>query len=745
MTQTLTRWWRKSRADFIPLGIYLGLVLIIAIPVIDRFATYTITAPGDSNLWLWMGWWRRYALVNGLDPNFIAINQYPFGTDHAFRPYLGTVAGIALWTLIVPPPAALNLMVLGAYFLSAVFTYYSARRLGTHRAAAFCAGLVFGFSAYMIVHSRVHVDQSQQWVIPLFFLSLVNLYQRRTWRAALLMGAALGLSMHMHAYYGYFNAHIAVAFVLYEGVRRVMKDGWRSLLARDYVPLYTLGAILAALIYLPEALGIAQDLSGTSTPLRSGSVLGRPKSWFFDLSVRPWDFFLPYHEHPIWGAWSERMYGIIEKINRSDFTPSWFGTYFPTLGSYWYWQRSDDPFSNDRYLGYATLAVALWLVAIWRRHHRNVKTEHAGQLEHTAQNYWVPLLLILFVMGILFAQPPWLPVGGFIAWIWEPLRDIALPMPSWFTMTFVSPLRVVARFMLLSNLALAMLVALGIQQIGRRWQRPMAAAVVFAGLFIVEHLYWPPIYDYSTSEAYEIAAELPAGTPIMTYPFGPWSSTYYQVFHQQPILDSSAGISSNLVLDNIHLITARSMGSPFRIDAAQKLRARGVEYVFDHFERNEPYPAEFEIVEERDGVVVLKVDAEPARIVVLHTLSDGLWHSDAIWGTNADMLTIYVWNPLTEAVEVDISVTVSNPTQADLLAALTLNPQPEQIYYSGYLIDNPTIYPDYDPEPVALDIDSTTRMLFQPGETTMALNWSQTQHPPIEDIQFSCPASSCVP
>lgn len=233
LMQPFSHWWRRNRADICLLGIYFALVLIIAIPVLGQFGTHTITLPGDSSLWLWMGWWRRITLFNGLDPQFIPINVYPFGTDHAFRPYLGTVAGIAFWSAIVPPPAALNIMVLGAYFLSAAFTYFAAKQLGTGRAGAFAAGLVYGFSAYMIVHSRAHVDQSQQWVIPLFFLSIIVLYKKRTWAAALWMGAALGLSMHMHAYYGYFNAHIAVAFVLYEGVTRLRRQGWRSLTEID--------------------------------------------------------------------------------------------------------------------------------------------------------------------------------------------------------------------------------------------------------------------------------------------------------------------------------------------------------------------------------------------------------------------------------------------------------------------------------------------------------------------------------
>ncbi len=741
----LTRWWRSTRPDLVPLGIYLLLVLLIAIPVLGQFGTHTITSGGDSHLWLWMGWWRRTALLNGFDPTFIHINQVPFGTDHAFRPYLGTVAGIAFWSSLMPPPAALNMMVLGAYFLSATFSYYSARQLGINRAGAFCAGLVFGFSAYMIVHSRAHVDQSQQWVIPLFFLSLLNLHHRRTWLSAILMGAALGFSMHMHAYYGYFNSHIAVAFVLYEGVRRGLKEGWRGLVAWDYIPLYAVGALFAALIYLPEALSIAQDLGGTSTPLRTGSVLERPKSWFFDLSVRLWDFFLPYTEHPLFGTWSEQAYDTIETIDRSDFTPAWFGDIFPTLGSYWYWQRSDDPFSNDRYLGYATLALAVWMVAIWRTNRRHPKSASGNQHEVEAQNYWLPLLIILFVLGILFAQPPWFPLGGFIAWIWEPLRDVAIPMPSWFTMTFVSPLRVVARFVLLSHLALAMLVGFGIQQIGQRWQNALAAAAVFSLLFGFEHLYLPPVYDYRTPAAYDFLDDVPDDVAIMGYPFGSWAMTYYQTQHRHPIVDSSAGISSNLVLDNIHTITARSMGSPFNPDAAGKLAARGVQYAFDHSERNQPYPDGFDVIDMVDGVTILEINAEPTRLVVLHTLTMGLWQSDATWASSTQETTVYVWNPLSEAVMVHVTVDTAGNGGSQLLAERVLAPQPDRIYYSGYRIDNPTVYPDYDPTPITLEAPGTTAMMFQPGETTLTLRWNAPDHPTLMDITFACSAGTCVP
>ena len=212
--RSLYDFWLAYRGDLLVIVIYLAITCAMMGPVLFHMNTRMYGEGGDRYLWTWMGWWRKTALLEGLDYRFIPDQVAPFGTDHVFRVYLGVAWGLGILGGIFGEVAGFNLMIMGGISLSAIFTYALARQFKLSRPASFAAGLVYGFSAYMITHAQQHVDQTQAWVVPLFFLALVHMHNKPGIGRAVLLGLAFGVTAHFHAYYGYFVAVGSLAFVI---------------------------------------------------------------------------------------------------------------------------------------------------------------------------------------------------------------------------------------------------------------------------------------------------------------------------------------------------------------------------------------------------------------------------------------------------------------------------------------------------------------------------------------------------
>ena len=113
-------------------------------------------------------------------------------SGHVEQP-LTTVPGrlLARW---LSPVAALNVLVLLAFPLTAMATYALARYLHASHAAALVASLVFAFSPAHFAHAAYHPYAAQTQWIPLYFLALVALVDRVSiGRVAAFLLAGIGL------------------------------------------------------------------------------------------------------------------------------------------------------------------------------------------------------------------------------------------------------------------------------------------------------------------------------------------------------------------------------------------------------------------------------------------------------------------------------------------------------------------------------------------------------------------------
>jgi hypothetical protein len=174
-------WRREASVTFAVFLVYAGIALAAYWPILPGDSSKIPTCEcGDPAFQTWLLGWTPYALAHGHNPLFSAWTNYPLGVNLAQNtgmPLLGLVA--APVTLLDSPIASYNLLLWLAFPLSAIAMYAVVRRWTSSRLAAFGAGLVYGFSAYVVGQGWGHVMLSFVPLPPLYFYQLHKLLVRR--------------------------------------------------------------------------------------------------------------------------------------------------------------------------------------------------------------------------------------------------------------------------------------------------------------------------------------------------------------------------------------------------------------------------------------------------------------------------------------------------------------------------------------------------------------------------------------
>lgn len=734
------------KSNWFILLLYGLLTSVVTYPIIFKLRTAIYGSPGDSWLWVWMTWWRKYSFLNGLEWRYLALNQMPFGTDHAFRPYHGLINILAIIAIPLGEIATYNILRLIGLTLAGFFTYLFVRQIVPNRAASFFAGVVFAFSAHGILHTKYHVDQAQVWIFPLFLLALINLMEKRTYRSAIILGLVFGFGAWVHAYYAYHSAVAAVVIAVVDLALVARRDSWRSVVDIRKLALYVLAGGVGVLIYLPELVSIMRDMTGTpDSPVRIAGILRRADVWFFAQGSRPWDYFLPPENHPVLGAISRRVYDTLASLQRPDFLPDVLEKQFPMLDTYWFWTSAEDPAENEQYLGYVNLVLAGLALIKWRQ--GKLVSRPEGQ-SNQGWHFWIVASLCLFLVGLLFSLPPYLPVGAVLHPVWEPLHNVIIPTLSLVTMTFVQPLRNIRRFVILMLMALGILSAMSLDYLQRNAGKPRRVVALYILVFAIlgfELVNPSVVTTVTVPEEYQWLADQPDDTLTAIYPLSAREQIVFQYVHEHPLTDAIGSEDANFFKDNIYRIESMTMGEVDGANVPAKLAGMGVDYVINTGNFLEPVPEGLSLAFTTDTAQVFIVTAKPAQMTVLHTLRDGLWLSEADW--NYLNPAVYVWNPLNETASVDIYIDVrdDNSELGTLSLSRELTPYPERIVWSGITIDNPYIPKNYSAGDLIVagkedGVYVFRGLLLAPGETTLRFSYTSDvgveNKPAVDDIRF---------
>jgi hypothetical protein len=158
-------------------------IVVVATYCLFAFAANWPTLPGDPNdmrqgdlaQMTWYLAWTPHALLHGSNPLYTITLNYPSGINLAQNtpaPLLGLLA--APLTLAVNPIASLNLLLWLAFPISAASMYFVLRRWVQSELAAFLGGALYGFSPYMVGQSFGHLNLA---FVPLPPLILYAAYQ----------------------------------------------------------------------------------------------------------------------------------------------------------------------------------------------------------------------------------------------------------------------------------------------------------------------------------------------------------------------------------------------------------------------------------------------------------------------------------------------------------------------------------------------------------------------------------------
>lgn len=470
-----------------PAALVYGLLAIIfTYPTAWRLGE-AITGVIDAREYLWNLWWVERAVLIGENPFHGIYLFHPLGLPlyfHTLNPLNGVLSLPiqALFGLTV----AYNVMNIFWFAFAAVAAYALAWYLTGSRAAAFVAGLIYGFSPYMAFHLWAgQVASLTAGTMPLYLLFLLKGVRER-WPYLLLASLLLLLIGLSDWHYLAFSVTMTGLVALYEAVRLRQPRAILLMLGKCLA----VGLIFLALfspVLVPMILEYAEE-----------PYARRPLEHSVRHSADLLAFWLPSIFHPLWGDWADTIFDRL--------VPSYIVGGIATLG-------------------YVALALGLYAaVRDWRRS---------------------ALFVLLFIAGFLLSLGPYLQIGGVNSYDTD--RPIPMPFLLFRQLPFMEVNRFPSRFVVVSMLALAMLAAIGVQ---RLLEHPRAAGAagrraallaLAAGLVLFE--FWPmpfPMDDTANAAAvspfYRELASDPADYAILEVPNLKKDSMFFQTFHQKRIV-----------------------------------------------------------------------------------------------------------------------------------------------------------------------------------------------------------------
>lgn len=536
---------------------FILLTLIATYPIIFRIHTsvYGPLYGTDCEGTLWGLWWLKYAWLNHAPPNFISIIVYPFGADFSKILILGCFF-LFKWAVILTNEIFVyNSSLLFSFFISAVTMYYLVYQFTKNRVASVVSGIIFAFCPYHFNRTWEHFLLAQiQW-IPLYSLTLLNLWRKPRFKNALFTTLAFTLVITFDPSYTYIMSIFTLGFMIFTAIYR-----WRDKLGSVNRQLRELSLqvikmtmialfftmILNLLIFYPT-LKIMLIVPKTETIVALGYV--RPFSYLFTHSARPLSYLLPASAHPIFGK----------------FTKSMFGTIFYGRGS----------IEQTLYLGWVPIILAFIAFGRWRRT-RKLKIEDKD-------DFIIGFFIFSAIVGFLFSMPPYFNLGIF-----------KIYFPSFFMYKLLPMFRAYARFGVLVMLCVSVLAGFGLKYVLEKFKTPKKRFIfttLITCLVLFEFTNIPPFHVTDIGKpplVYQWLKEQKGDFAIVEYPLGetvgpgeanmPNDYLFYQRVHQKKLINGAQiGTYAYKVKQKINKIMAP--------ETPGILRWLGAKYVVVHLDR----------------------------------------------------------------------------------------------------------------------------------------------------------------
>ena len=536
---------------------YTVLALIMTYPLITQLGTHY--AGNNEDLWTfqWDNWWTRYALQHGYDILFTPMQFYPVGVSLAAHSlsFYNSFLWIPLAALF-GDLAAYNLTVLLTFILSGYTMYLLAEYVITdrrrpladagaataaRRRSAVVSSLIAGL---VFAFAPYHFSQSLGHVslASVQWFPLLALFALKAVREARWRNAvAIGLLI------GLITATRLQFLVLGGAVFAVFVAVDWSVARRDWVR-GALGRLLVAsalglVLSLPIILPAARLFTQAASP---DELIADEQTWGqTDLAA----YFVPMTYHPLIGPAVKPIYENFIK------NQAWM------------------PF-----LGYSVMALSIW-----------------GALKAKRRAApWLVMGGFLFIMAL----GPFLRVNG------VSYENIPLPYALIGDKFPLNTLRSPDRYNLLLPLALAVLVAFGVDAVLQRTTHRRAASfigVLIGALILFEYLGvpYPTIAPLPSPPFLTQIANDPEPYAVLDIPLDRSDTKrylYYQTIHERPIVQGRVARvpeAAFKLFNEIPLLAAwyRSLGAPRVPDLGAQLQALAdyqVRYIIFHKDLSPP-------------------------------------------------------------------------------------------------------------------------------------------------------------
>ncbi|MES2643435.1 MAG: hypothetical protein V4850_28385 [Myxococcota bacterium] len=476
---------RVLRGHGAPLLVFVALALLLCAPVLSDPTGLALGHP-SNDVWnhVWGFWWVATELSMGRLPVATELLAWPAGGSLWFIDTFNVLVTLPV-SWLWGPVAAYNAAVFGNFVLCGVGAYVLANRVARSRAGAALAGVAFMSCPHLLgqAYNGITETLSAGW-LPLAIATFLAAREAPSPVRALLAGATFGVTAFANWYYGLFAA-IVIGSVLVWDVLRALRARRRTGFAPSLLAL-SLAGVAAALVaggpftlfYL--SMGAAD------------AVVTRDRAFVFMTLV---------------------MHNMTDLV--SLFRPG--KHYSPDLKA-----QFDEDLLVVVYLGHALVWPAL--ATLW------------GGWRRFAQPW------ALFAAGfVLLTLGPFLYVAGAYVQLdggWIPLPFLAL----FEAFPLFSRISHAYRFVLGASLALAVMLAWAVRDLGQRGVPVVAAAAWLGALRLVEALWLSPaVFPIPAADTHVPAVyatlgegavlDLPVSLPVLA------RSRYgmYQMVHGQPV------------------------------------------------------------------------------------------------------------------------------------------------------------------------------------------------------------------
>jgi hypothetical protein len=472
---------------------YLLVACIVTWPMALRMTRGIYGFGNDQFGGVWNAWWLHKAWWDQIPLSPTAFLQSPYGLpfDERFIQPLDRILAITLGS---PGNGllAVNIQTFSSFVIAGITMYAFARYLTGNRVAAAFAGLVFTTSPFHLAIAMQYPSMAAiQWW-PLFGLALVVAFRRKRLRDGAFVGASLALIWISSYYYGWFAFVVAATcalIVLVRGLARAARRRRTGPFLLTSLRLAAsrggLAAAAFAAISLPLLLPLIRRVASDE------STYARSLSDAYQASVRPWQYFLPPHDNPIFGRFT------------SDFVNANTGI----LPNY----------EQATYLGIVPVALAIAGLVFWRR---------LGSRARFA----LPLLIGSAVVAALMTLGPYLPVNVLSIDAWrDPLSGPHVKNLPYFLYELAPQFRYYGRAFVWVSCVVAAAAAIGLAVLitaireGPGWKRATLAVVlpVLAAVMVfAEFTNAPPSrwMDLPLEQWMVKVRDLPKSAAIVDYP-----------------------------------------------------------------------------------------------------------------------------------------------------------------------------------------------------------------------------------